>query len=157
MKFSHKTVSKLTPLVVIFLIQYVQGIIIRDDVPDSKYLGVENDWPFVFPMDSNGKLLVGDCAATLITDSKGLGVYAITAAHCFTNNIKKFPVKIKGQTYKVTNVYRNPCFSVAKDGPDGADAAVIKLDKAPPSNIDRIPIYPFRDEVGKRIVIAGWG
>ena len=150
-----KTMSKLIlqRLLVFLLSQCTKGIIIRDDVTDSKYLADANkDWPFVFPIDASGKLIVGDCAATLIKDR-----YAITAAHCFGKSIKKFPVKIKGQTYQVVSVFRNPCFSPSKDGPDGADAAVMKLDRAPPSSIPRIPIYPFRNEVGKRIEIVGWG
>jgi len=59
--------------------------------------------------------------------------------------------------YKEIAVYKNPCFSYQKDGPNGADVAIMKLDSAPPDTIPRIAIYKWRDEVGQNMVIVGWG
>lgn len=131
---------------------FASAIIIRDNVDDSKYLTDESEWPFVFPMDSTNKLKKGECGATLIADR-----YAITAAHCFDNKFKQFRVKIAGTTYNVVKVHKNPCFSVKKDGPNGADVALMKLDRSPPSTIPRIPVYEWKDEVGKRMELMGWG
>ena len=129
------------------------AIVIRDDVSDAAYKQDPSQYPHVFSIDSNGNGRVGDCTATLI-DSK----HAISAAHCFGKKFKQFNVKIVARSYTVVKVHKNPCFSIQRDGPNGADTAVLTLNKpVPASEATPTPVYPDADEVGKRIVIVGWG
>jgi len=132
------------------------GIVIRHDVPDSRYLRDASDYPAVFPLDTwSFNMALGECAATLIDPQ-----HAVTAAHCIPEGGRSIPVRIAGKTYTVGSAsqWRNPCFSVKKDGPDGADVAVLRLNKpVPASDATPIPVYRWNDEQGKRIEIVGWG
>ena len=50
---------------------------------------------------------------------------------------------------------KNPCFSMEKDGPNGADLAIMVLEK--PSKVTPVPIYDGDDEEGKDFTLVGWG
>ena len=110
-------------LVYTYFIAGVVSIIIRDDTPDRNYIVPEEDWSGVFSIDPSGNQEVGLCTATLVSE-----IHAITAARCFKNGKwKDFGVTINGTKNKVIYVYLNRCFDYSKDGPNGGDFVIIKL------------------------------
>ena len=127
----------------------VAAIVRRPDVADSSYFVADDTYPAVFALPTKG-----NCAATLI-DSQ----HALTAAHCMDGSsivTAPFDVQIDGGTETVSAIYKNPCFSFANDGPNGADLAVLRL-SAPVSGVTPVPLYSASDEVGQTFTLIGWG
>ncbi|MBV9388583.1 MAG: trypsin-like serine protease [Chroococcidiopsidaceae cyanobacterium CP_BM_ER_R8_30] len=145
-------------------------MLIRHDIPSEKYLADETAYPAVFPLFNNGKMK--ESVATLIN-----GKWAVTAAHCAVDLYKKdfenhpFSVQIGGRENIIVQVIAPEQVGSAKPIRDGSgkvkkvkvivqdlsyDIALLKL-KNEVKHILPIPLYQHRDEVGKSIIVCGWG
>jgi len=136
-------------------LQMASAIIYRDDFAVSNYQSMypRSNYPNVFPYDNTGE---GEwnCAATLISKR-----HAVTAAHCFDSEQDDFEVDIDGKTHTVTDVIRNPCYNSIGEEPIAADLAILVLDSdatPTPATIFEATI-DGEEEVGKEILIMGWG
>lgn len=124
------------------------GLIVRDDVPDAKFIALAQQYPQLC------HLPMGE--ATLIDSS-----WILTAGHIGRdlmhdmNNGYTPTVKCNGKEYPIENVVMHPHFD---DTPAGVinDIALVKI-KGAVKDVVPATIYSQRHEVGKTITIAGMG
>jgi secreted trypsin-like serine protease len=120
---------------------FAEGIVIRHDVDDVKYLANQQDFP---PLAT---FYVDGAHGTLIKPN-----WIITAAHAtFCVKAGSF-VSLAGKTRKVTNVYVNPDYTPGKSH----DIALIELQEAV-TDVAPASIYLKSDEQGKNIWFIGIG
>jgi secreted trypsin-like serine protease len=126
------------------------AIVIRDAVADAEYHSNSADYPSVFGL-LRTRRGCWDCPATLIAPH-----WAITAAHCTeAPRIAEamsagagYAVEIGGVANRIDRITRHP------NAPN-VDIALLHLQSAsaiPPSSL-----YAASDEVGKHVVLLGWG
>jgi hypothetical protein len=137
----------------------VDAIVTRGNPNDAKFLAnVERDAPFFVSLYEKN-FMRGDCAGTIVDDN-----HVVTAAHCAAglDNAPK-TILSNGNVVEPWAVFMNPdcVYSVAKDGPNGCDVAVLAFEEgALSSNGDSLaslPVYPFSDEVGSLMTLYGYG
>lgn len=130
------------------------AIVVRHDVVDAAYLAHESAFPAVFSLYTT-RAGHPDCLATLIAPG-----YALTAAHC--TDVKKlraavedgsgYPVRIAGQAGAVIGVLLPP----ARTDGSRPDVAILRL-RAPIAGIAPITPHVGGDEVGRVVLMPGWG
>ncbi|TQV89340.1 S1 family peptidase [Aliikangiella coralliicola] len=141
-------------------------MVIRHDVKPESYLVNESEYPAIFPLFVDGE--VKECVATLIDKE-----WAVTAAHCtvLIGENTSHKVTINGHDNKVTAVFipsQFGSFEAIRDKQGnimeyrenvkdwGYDIALLKLE-SPVDNVKPVPLYKQTDEIGKRILLLGWG
>ena len=131
------------------------GIVIRDDVPDAAYLAHESDFPGLFPIY---RIKAGhkECIATVISAE-----WAITAAHCARDKRllietglggQGYAVQLAGKTVRIVSVVHHP----APEAGRAPDLALLRF-SAPVTHVAPIPLYRSDDELGRVVVMPGWG
>lgn len=145
-------------------------MLIRHDIDPENYLADENNYPAVFPLSDTGKMKEG--VATLIHKK-----WAVTAAHCAVDLHKAdfenypFSVKVGGQENIIIQAIAPEQVGSVKMIRDSSgklrkvkvkvrdqsfDIALLKL-KDEVKHISPISLYRHEDEVGKSILLLGWG
>jgi Trypsin len=145
-------------------------MLIRHDMAPENYLADEADYPAVFPISNNGKMKEG--VAILIHKK-----WAVTAAHCAVDLYKAdfenhpFSVRIGGKENTITwavapeqvgsvETIRDCSRKIkkikVKVRDQYYDIALLKL-KNEVEHVSPIPLYQREDEVGKFILLLGWG
>merc|ERR1719393_145924 len=105
------------------------------------------------------KFMRGDCAGTIVDDN-----HVVTAAHCAAG-LDNAPKTIlpNGNVVEPWAIFMNPdcVYSLAKDGPNGCDVAVLVFEEGVLSSNGKspvsLPVYPFSDEVGSLMTLYGYG
>lgn len=123
----------------------VSGIVARHDCPDSALLALGERFP------AAGRVLP-DGVCTLIAPK-----WVITAAHvavALTPGQSK--IQFADKQYAVKRVVLHPDAKVTPGRPPDVDLSLIELDQVV-EGVDPIPIYRGHDEIGKEIVIVGYG
>lgn len=145
------------------------AMVIRHDVAEHKYLVSEKDFPAVFPLfEQDGRK---ECVATLISNK-----WAVTAAHCtvllgdLSTADLNHKVVVAGQANQITSVVIPPEYGDLKPifnksqqlidiqgiKDESFDIALLKLAK-PINDVEPVTFYQQQDEVGKQIMLLGWG
>ncbi len=136
-----------------------QSIVIRHDVSDSAYLADERDHPAVFALyrSPNGGR---DCVATLIDER-----WAVTAAHCTGKRIVEatgagkpgYRVEIAGKEAWIDRLVLHPDSAMTRPpNPKWTDVALLRFAK-PVIGVRPVALHDRKDEVGKTVVLPGWG
>jgi secreted trypsin-like serine protease len=132
---------------VVLLTQSAWGIVRRDDVDNSLYIGLANQPQFA----AVGKVLVGSTGAgsgTVIAN----GWWVLTAAHVvFGVPASSVSFQIGAATYNAQNVYIYPGYSGITH-----DIALIELN-APVAGVTPAQIYTGTNEIGKQGHSVGYG
>jgi hypothetical protein len=120
---------------------FANGIVIRHDVADAKYLAQQQDFP---PLAT---FYIDGAHGTLIKPN-----WIVTAAHAtFCVKTGSF-VTLAGKTRKVSNVYVNPDYTPGKSH----DIALIQLQDEV-TDVSPANVYSKSDEQGKYIWFIGIG
>jgi len=133
------------------------AIVIRHDIPEAAYFARESDYPAVFGLyrDPAGHR---SCIATLISPQ-----WAVTAAHCAQEEGlleaakptgRGYRARIAGRTFLIDQVVHHPGPGV--DGGPVPDIALLHLRTAV-THVAPIPLFSGSEEVGRVIVLPGWG
>ncbi len=130
------------------------ALVVRHDVADAAYLARESEFPAIFSLYRT-RAGHPDCLATLIAPR-----YALTAAHC--TEVKKlraaidsgsgYPVEIAGHANTVVALIVPP----ARVDGSQPDVAVLRLGSTA-VGITPITPYAMSDEVGRIVLMPGWG
>jgi hypothetical protein len=135
------------------------AIVIRHDRPDAAYQADPSRFPALFALYRSA---AGhrDCIATLIAPQ-----WALTAAHCTEEAALQaalratpdqpdggYAVEIAGREHRVVAVVRAPK-RLLRAAPD---LALMRLANAV-SGVEPLPLYRRDDEVGREVVLPGWG
>lgn len=148
----------LKPLFAFFLMVLAAPLaanVIRHDVEDGAYRASEADFPFLFAL-YRSRAGHRDCVATLI-DRR----WAVTAAHCTQDKAflealgpggRGHRVEIGAESFTVDRVERHP------PGSDGraVDLALLRLSR-PVTHVKPIAISREADELGRVVLLPGWG
>jgi len=134
---------------VVLLTQSAWGIVRRDDVDDSLYIGLANQPQFA----AVGKVLTSTRAGsgTVIAN----GWWVLTAAHLVAGApVSSISFEIGASTYTAQNVFIHPSYP---GGPlPTADIALIELN-APVAGVTPAQIYTGTNEIGKHGHSVGYG
>lgn len=131
------------------------AIVIRHDIPDAAYLAKESDFPALFSIYRT-KAGHRDCVATVISQT-----WAVTAAHCAKDKRllgaaapagKGYSVEIGGRPVAIDRVVHHPGTGTGR----APDIAILRF-ASPVTHVAPVPIYRNRDELGRIIVMPGWG
>lgn len=140
-------------LLCLISISSADAIVIRHDAQETAYLADASQFPFLFPL-YRSKEGYGDCIATLIAPR-----WAVTAGHCtedkpFTEGISKggYKVEIDGRPAIIDRVERHP----PREGGRGVDLALLRF-KQRVEHVRPIQVYRNTDEVGREVLLPGWG
>lgn len=134
----------------------VEGIIIRHDRGDSRYVVNEEEYPQVFSLHRRFGNRV--CVATLIHPR-----WAITAAHCIDETPigttlarqEAYTVDVAGQPRRVVDMARHPDYKNAHLK-NSVDLALLKFGQEV-ADVTPVPLYREREEQGREVVFLGWG
>lgn len=145
-------------------------MLIRHDIAPENYLANEAEYPAVFPLSDDGKMKEG--VATLVHKK-----WAVTAAHCAVDLYKAdfenypFLVRIGGKENIVdwvTAPEQVGSVTVIRDlsgklkkvkvkvRDESYDIALLRL-KDEVKHVSPISLYQNEDEVGKTVLLLGWG
>jgi hypothetical protein len=130
------------------------AIVRRHDVADAMFRQDDSRFPFLFALYKT-RAGYRDCIATLIQPQ-----WAITAAHCtkdqpFLDALAapggRYTVVIGGHDAFIDRVDRHP-------GSDGQEVDLALLHFAQPiAAVTPVSVYRGRDEVGRVVLLPGWG
>ncbi|WP_395613022.1 S1 family peptidase [Allosphingosinicella sp.] len=146
---------RLLALILLALPASAPAIVIRHDVPDSRYRVDEAGFPFLFALYRT-RAGHRDCIATLIAPQ-----WAITAAHCTEDQpfvralaapTPAYRVEIGGRDAFIDRVVRYP----SPEGAPRVDIALLHF-SAPVTHVSPIAVYPDDDELGRVVLLPGWG
>lgn len=145
----------LTVILAAFSVSSVaDAVVVRHDVEGAAYLVRESEFPAIFSL-YRSRAGHPDCLATLIAPR-----FALTAAHC--TDVKKlhaaidagsgYPVEIAGHAETVVAVIAPPARA------DGSQPGVAILQPGSPVlGIEPINPHSANDEVGRVVLMPGWG
>jgi hypothetical protein len=131
------------------------GIVVRHDIPDAAYLARESDFPALFGIYRT-KAGHKECVATVISPR-----WAITAAHCARDKRlldgaapgdKGYSVEVAGKSASINGVFHHPGTGSGR----APDVALLRF-ASPVTHVAPIPVYRGRDELGRTILMPGWG
>ena len=119
------------------------GIVIRHDVEDKKYVALGNEY-------SGSVAYIAGCAATLIDKN-----WLLTAAHCVEGKEEEvFSARHDDYIYRVENIFIHPRFNRIND--EVFDAALVQLKDPIAHGKPAIPNRK-RNEVGQQVIFVGRG
>ena len=138
-------------LIAAFVATPAAAIIIRHDVADAAYLGRESDFPAVFGLYRTraGKL---NCGATVISPR-----WAVTAAHCTEAKRLLEAVRPGGPGYEVSVAGRAVLIDRVVVHPDPASDLALLRFSVPVEHVAPVPLHRGTDELGRTVVMPGWG
>ena len=119
------------------------GIITRHDIPDSRFIVSNSDFPALVPLFGPN-----DCIATLVQAN-----FLITVAHCAEELVVGSNLFVSNQKLQIEEVILHPDWN---DKLNVHDIALIKLKKNV-VGVTPLPLYQKRDEVGQIITLVGRG
>lgn len=129
------------------------AVIIRHDVDPEAYVANAEDYPALFALYRTKKGY-RDCIATLIAPQ-----WAVTAAHCtedkpFVNGLAAagYDVEIGASKATIDKVVRYE----PADGAAKRDLALLHFSAAIASVVP-LPLYKASDEIGRVVLLPGWG
>lgn len=155
-------------------------MIIRHDIDPARYLITPAQFPAVFAVDSFREeiQIAYDEIDELLKPSlfqmaqpepkfrtryDGMGMliaprWVLSAAHVATELSLDKPIEIVGQSYGVESIFLHPQFRNYGENQEMAenDIALIQL-KQPVENVDPLPLYTQKDELGKTVTFVGRG
>ena len=121
------------------------AIVARQDCPDSVLLELGKKFPAV-------GLVLPDGGCTLIAPK-----WVVTAAHVAASlTPEQSKIQFANNKYLVKRVVLHPDAKIVPRTPPDVDIALVELDQ-PPEGVVPIPILRVGDELGKKIVIVGYG
>lgn len=140
-------VATAVPLVIALSASWTARIVRRHDVPDARYLEAASRVRGLVHMNLSKRPEVGDGEGTLIARD-----WVLTAAHVAHELRLGHVVSSGSQRMAIDRICIHP--KAAADPPH--DLALVHL-AAPVTAISAVPLYRKEDEVGREVLIAGYG
>lgn len=131
------------------------AIVIRHDVAGAAYLARESEFPALFGLYRT-KSGHKECVATVIAPR-----WALTAAHCARDKAliaavaaggAGYSVIIGGQARRIDRVIAHPATGNVRP----PDVALLRL-SSPVTHVAPVPLYRRGDELGRIVLMPGWG
>ena len=135
------------------------AIVQRHDMPDSAYLADESAHPAIFALYRSPEGHKG-CVATLVHRR-----WAVTAAHCARTALIEataagkpgYRVEIAGREAFIDRLVRHPDSARTRPpSPNWTDIALLRFSR-PVLWVRPVALHDRRDEVGKVVILPGWG
>jgi hypothetical protein len=154
-RFFRSSVNVLLFPIAVLMPSLASGIVIRHDVPDAAYLARESDFPGLFGIYRT-KAGHKECIATVISPN-----WAITAAHCArdkrllagaTSGGRGYSVEVAGKSASIDRVIHHPGTGAGR----APDVALLRF-TSPVTHVAPVSLYRGRDELGRTVVMPGWG
>jgi|CXWL01.1.fsa_nt_gi hypothetical protein len=124
------------------------AIVVRHDVEQAQFYADPADYPAVFGLLRTRRGF-WDCPAILIAPR-----WAVTAGHCAS--APRITDGMRSGSYAVDIGGRANAIDRIAPYPGGADIALLHL-SSPVTDIAPAPLYEGSDELGKTVVMLGWG
>lgn len=126
-----------------------RAVLVRHDVQAEQYEANEADYPAVFGLLRTRRGF-WDCPATLIAPQ-----WAITAGHC-ASAPRIAEALAAGGAHAVTIAGAGNAIDRVVQNPNGADVALLHLAQAV-GGVEGVPLYSGNDEIGRTVIMVGWG